>query len=185
MQNQAQPIELQGSDQPGGPAGVDTPPADFGSWLGPSMLLLGVAVLTWTMIRMAIRNRRRASLSSGTPDERLETIRRQARQRARVDAFAADAHELVQRLASQLDLKAERVEQLLEEADEKIRKLERMRRDASNPHADTLSETSDRPDPVAAKVYEMADQGAQPMEIAEQLNQQLGQIELILALRRA
>lgn len=196
MQDQTQPIDLLGVNtqdaarsDPGsiGSQGVDP---DFGSWLSPALLLLGVSLATWMMVRMLIRRRKRLLIPTGTPHDRLDAIRVQAKKREQLHAFGADVHELVQRLATQLDNKAARMEQLLRDADERIRKLERMQRIASDlpsvaseHQSDHLSE--DKPDPVTNRVYELADQGEKPIEIARQLNQHVGQVELILALRRA
>jgi hypothetical protein len=41
----------------------------------------------------------------------------------------------------------------------------------------------DRTDPLNRRIYEMADQGLPPVEIARSLNQQTGKVELVLALR--
>ena len=38
-------------------------------------------------------------------------------------------------------------------------------------------------DPLAASVYELADAGVDPIAIARQLNEHVGKVELILALR--
>lgn len=40
-------------------------------------------------------------------------------------------------------------------------------------------------DPLSASVYELADRGRSPVEIAQQLDEQVGKVELILALRQA
>lgn len=163
---------------------------DFGSWLSPALMILGVSLATWMMVRMLIRRRKRISITDGPPHERLEAIRVQARKREQLHAFGADVHELVQRLATQLDNKAARMEQLLRDADERIRKLERMQRiDRNRTPVDTEHASGDtignEPDPVTNRVYELADQGEKPVEIARQVNQHVGQVELILALRRA
>jgi hypothetical protein len=39
------------------------------------------------------------------------------------------------------------------------------------------------PDPLTAAVYQLADDGHQPVQIAQQLDEQVGKVELILALR--
>ena len=40
-------------------------------------------------------------------------------------------------------------------------------------------------DPLTRQIYEMADKGATPVQIAKELDEQVGKVELILALRRA
>ncbi len=197
MQAQPDPLQRLGTRAEGAPgvsgapggasdgASEGLPEGDFGAWLQPAFLLLGVSLLTWMMMRIYIRRRQRISITEGTPQERLAAIHTQARKRAHIDGFAADVHELVQRLASQVDVKAARIEQLLEDADERIRKLERMNRtDQAHAAREPEPVPDDEPDRVTSQVYELADRGEKPIEIARQLNQHVGQVELILALRR-
>jgi hypothetical protein len=106
-------------------------------------------------------------------------------------AMARDLSELVERLADELDRKAERVEQLLAAADERIRQLERMELSKPAASADRLIEP--RPKARAEtlsvetphrEVYALADAGLGPVDIARKLDRPTGQIELILNLRR-
>ena len=196
LQDQTEPIGLMGTQtaSPTGPGPGSVEEPDFGAWLPSALMVLGVSLATWMMVRMLIRRRKRLPLTPGTPHERLEAIREQARKRAQLQAFGAEVHELVERLAAQLDNKAARMELLLQDADERIRKLERMQR-IERKRVSAESERASDPtsghesdpvtDPVTDRVYELADQGEKPVEIAKQLNQHVGQVELILALRRA
>jgi hypothetical protein len=115
-----------------------------------------------------------------------------------------------QRLAAQLDCKAERLEQLLEEAQSAIARLERVLAsvDQANVNVDPAGESapdvaprpprssppsSFSPSPIptgveghealARSVYELADEGEAPVDIARRLDEQVGKVELILALR--
>jgi len=105
------------------------------------------------------------------------------------------------RLAAALDNKAERLEQLLAEAEDRIARLEQMlsTHESSEPVASEQSpigdESAARParmhdasdipaDPLTRSVYELADEGHNSVEIARRLDEQVGKIELILALRR-
>ncbi len=192
MQDQTQPIDLMGTQtaSPSEPSPGSVEEPDFGAWLPPALMILGVSLATWMMVRMLIRRRKRLPLTPGTPHERLEAIREQAKKRAQLQAFGAEVHELVERLAAQLDNKAARMELLLQDADERIRRLERMQRlDRNRASADSEHQSGHtighESDPVTNRVYELADQGEKPVEIAKQVNQHVGQVELILALRRA
>jgi len=40
-------------------------------------------------------------------------------------------------------------------------------------------------DPFTQQVYDLADAGKNPVEIASQLNEQTGKVELVLALRKS
>lgn len=98
-----------------------------------------------------------------------------------------ELEELTQRLAVSLDEKTARLEGLLAQANRSIERLEQALEIAGQ---GTLLSTSmpfmDQPpiDPIHQRVYELADQGMSSVEIARTLEQQPGQVELILALRR-
>jgi hypothetical protein len=77
-----------------------------------------------------------------------------------------------------MDRQAARLEQLIAEADVKIRHLERLTAGARPMPADKAT------DPLNQRIYEMADEGMPPVEIARTLKQQTGKVQLILALRR-
>lgn len=117
--------------------------------------------------------------------------------KARLEHVMADGEELTRRLAAILDNKAARIETLIEHADQRLAALaeaEERARNAPAPQPAPAQPTS-RPqpeppaplsiDPLHRKVYELADKGATPVEIARQIDRPTGQIELILALRRA
>ena len=98
-----------------------------------------------------------------------------------VASYMADARELADLLGDRLDRQAHRLERLIAEADEKIRRLERLQSEAGagpalHPRPDS--------DPLNQQVYDLADSGLPPVEIARTLQQHTGKVELILALRR-
>ncbi|MEZ6233896.1 MAG: hypothetical protein R3B68_06880 [Phycisphaerales bacterium] len=107
----------------------------------------------------------------------------------------ADAEELADRLSRALDAQAERLETLMRQADDYLRRVEATKRhsvvEARPSPAATVAAARSRPsisldddsDPLQRQVYELADSGATPLDIARQLNQPTGQVELILALR--
>jgi len=169
-------LELQGAEE-------TSPVPD---WAPPAMMLMGVALLTWLTLRSFLRRARHPTQPS-EPRERIEAIRKQAGARAQIDSFSADAQELTQRLAAQLDAKAARIQLLLEEAEEAVRRLERAKRavDAAPSHPETRALEQAEDNPLSNQVYRLADEGHSTLEIARRLNQHVGQIELMLALRRA
>lgn len=90
-----------------------------------------------------------------------------------------DAEELAGLLAGQMERQAARLERLLGEADARIRQLERL-----NAGQGRTVPRDPAVDPLNQQVYELSDEGLPPVEIARQLNQQTGKVELILALRQ-
>ncbi|MDQ7013179.1 MAG: hypothetical protein Q9O74_04700 [Planctomycetota bacterium] len=116
----------------------------------------------------------------------------------RIDRVMANAEELTRRLAAIMDNKAARIEVLIEHADQRLAALAEAEANAQQaapaaaPALHTDHETAPPAppaplsiDPLHRKVYDLADQGLAPVDIARQIDRPTGQIELILALRRA
>jgi hypothetical protein len=112
-------------------------------------------------------------------------------------ALAADLTELTDRLAQEMDAKSARLEALIAAADERIRHLERM--DLGVPRTSTgvdprlieprtpahrVRHENSGVQESHREVYELADAGLSPVDIARQLDRPTGQVELILNLRR-
>jgi hypothetical protein len=115
-----------------------------------------------------------------------------------IQSLLADVEETARRVAAQIDNRRSLLEQLLAEADEKIKRLESltaggaapiaapMQRDASQTLNRLRQERGAPPvdeDPAYRPVYQLADEGKSSREIGQALNRQPGEIELILALR--
>ncbi|MHC5001682.1 MAG: hypothetical protein ACYTJ0_01025, partial [Planctomycetota bacterium] len=134
--------------------------------------------------KAAARNARRPD-----PRESIEQARSHRHATGDAEAVASRLLDLSQRLAAQLDDKAERLEQLLADADDRLARLEGAVIDApvgSVPAPGTPSPRVEPPsDPLTCSVYRLADAGRQPVEIARELDEQVGKVELILALRES
>lgn len=179
------------------PVGVAPGPSGSLSDALPLLLFLAAVVVALLAVRRLVAQRTEAGgpAMRVRPDSGGEA---EPRERARADQMAAvtrDARELVQHLAAELDAKAERIEGLIREAERVIARLEGLQRiervdGPADPAAVAIAEAKPAaadgggPDPVTRRVYELADQGKTPVEIAMALGQQTGQVELILALRR-
>ena len=182
------------------PSPPPTPTQQAPSWMPTALALFGFAAIVWTMIRAA-RRRGGSRTSDGgalSPRERLEKIQKMARRNS-IERYEADAQELTQRLAAQLDAKAAMLEELLAQADARIAQLTRLEQESPSLRVSEPSHgTHDTPrslhhpeqggEPVDAshrEVFRLADEGLDPSQIAQRLGQPIGQIRLILALRRA
>lgn len=180
--------------------------AEQPSWLPAGLALLGFAIIAWTLLRNIRRRAAAAGAMERQPAERLSELRERSEAKATVEGLMADALELTQRLAAQLDAKAERIEQLLDRAERRLGELEAAEssRPAAGPAARWAGEgDADRPmprlaqvgpetgwpgesvDPLHRQVYRLSDEGLDVLEISRRLDQPRGQVELILALRRA
>lgn len=149
------------------------------------LLMAGGVVILMVILMGRLRRGKRASAPSDvTPRERIDAIRAQAVDRSQMEAFRVDVHEFTRRMAAMLDNKAERLERLIADADERLERLERAERSRPAPRATTpSSEPSRPPDPLHDRIYRLSDEGLNPVQIAQQTGQPTGQIELILALR--
>lgn len=171
------------------------------------MVLLGAALLV--MVIVHLRNARAghadvAAAKSGTPHAAPGPTPQLAR----------ELDELGKRLADELDARADRLEKLIAEADDKLARLERLTAAMVQPAPETAAamaevkhygprsaataaadEVGVRPlrsaaavmaeiDPLAGEIYKLADTGLPPVQIAQKLGQHTGKIELLLALRR-
>ncbi len=167
---ESRPIGPIGADAASGEGGLSSP------MLSMVFMGVGAVALAYVFARM-IRKGRPARPGEVDPAERIAAVRDRAASESRssIDSVMADATELTQRLASQLETKAERLEQLIAEADAKIAALE----------ARGGAVASEAPeDPRHAEVVAMAGRGMSAVDIARATGMPTGQVELILALRR-
>ncbi len=167
---------------------LGSPASASGGMSWPSLLLWagGVLLALWGASRAlpALRARqaqRAPNAPVPTPDP--EDLR----------ALAHDLEELAERLALRLDEKAERLERLLAQADERLASVHdapaptyshigspRAKR-SSAPAPRLVSDSSG--DPSTERIYALADSGVAARDIAQQLDEPIGKVQLILALR--
>lgn len=150
--------------------------------------IVGFAIYTTFSIRGKIARRNAARPSARELVDQLKNHPRVVAGDAQ--GLAAELQATAQRLGSQLDNKARRLEKLIEDADQRIAALETAPRATAG---STLTQAGtpapartngERPvDALTREVYEHADAGRTAVEIAQQLDEQVGKIELILALR--
>ncbi|MEL7471972.1 MAG: hypothetical protein AAGK04_01535 [Planctomycetota bacterium] len=159
-----------------------------------SMVLLGVAAFALFTVIMRTYRRRGGSRAraEASAAERIAEIRADAHDRSGADDASAEAVDLITSLIAQLDARAARLETLVERAEHAIAQLDESPGSPRRPHADTpisriVPDAAEAPrvsDSIHQRVYDLADAGQGPVDIARALGQPTGQIELILALRR-
>lgn len=140
-----------------------------------------IVLLVWSFA--SLRRRIRKSEAAPTATERLDEIRTRQRSRDSLDDMMVSAEELTRRLAAHLDNKAMRLEALLDEAKATIDRLESLSSAAAERGGASDGVTA--PDPIVRNIYRLADEGRAPLEIAQALDEQVGKVELVLALREA
>ena len=151
----------------------------------PVLFVTGLAIITWTVVRM--RKQAKRDLASGrttVPTNSLSAsdVRHLAEE---LNTLVAELQDTSRRIAAQIDNRVTKLDILLAEADEKIKRLEAAVT-ASTPLPDSLpaaTPPAEASDPRHRRIYELADQGHSPREIAQQVSMPPGEVELILNLR--
>ena len=159
-------------------------------------LLLAAGVLLLTIValmryRKRLRNR---SHTDASPDQRMKRLAERQRSVESLDGLMVQVQELTRECAAQIDNRAAKLEKLLREADEKIRHLERLQRESaptaraaqwpSSGTKDSDISDAETSDPLTRQVLTLAEEGLEPLQIAQRLDEQVGKVSLILALRR-
>jgi cell division septation protein DedD len=167
-------------------------------------VVLAVGVLATLYLIMRGKGKRRRD-----PMERqsMPSLSQQRQVERDISSLMVEMLETARQMTAQLDTRAARLELLMNEADAKLAALKSASTMPVTPAASTptlpppaaalpappeptptpVEEAPSRaetpPDPRHAEVYDLADQGRSPHEIARHLNRPNGEVELILALR--
>jgi hypothetical protein len=154
------------------------------------MMMAGVALITLVLminLRKKYRKGGRAASADSqeqlTSREKIERIKQTAGMKDDLRSMMVELEDLTRRFGSQLDARAMKIEKLLREADERVKQLEQLTGQTVSRRAEPMSEQPE-PDDLTRKVTRLSDQGKGPGEIAAALEEHIGKIELILALRQ-
>ncbi|MEO0629159.1 MAG: hypothetical protein AAFY46_00340 [Planctomycetota bacterium] len=165
-------------------ASEDQPLPAADAWL-PNILLASAVVL---LIVVVLGKSRRTAIAKSrevlpTPEERLADLRERAAGDAGIERRVAEAADQIRELTAVLDTRIETLDVLIQQADERIQRLDASDQTPIQPtYAPASVETS--ADGQKQAIYSLADAGHTPAEIAQRLGQHAGKVELILALRR-
>ncbi len=155
------------------------------------VVMVGFAIFMTFSIRGKISRRNAARPSARELMEQMKSHPRVVTGDAQ--GYTAELHDTARRLSAQLDNKAQRLEKLIEDADQRIAALGSSAAATppatgavptpATPAAPAPSNGEQRVDPLTEEIYELADAGRTSVEIAQHLDEQVGKVELILALR--
>jgi len=180
--------------------------------IGWALAAIGVTLVTLSLV-MGIRKKRRKMSGRVTARETLDRYKAKSEVRDDLERVMVEVEEMARRVSAQLDAKTVAIEKLLRDAQTKVEQLnaaiERFERaaaasangegkadgaDDSPAPGDSVAPAPDTPTPPRAaspqdelsrRVYALADEGHAAPAIARQLDEHIGKIELILALRSA
>ncbi len=159
---------------------------DKGFGFGDIIPAAALIMIITGMMLSGRKKRRNTNLKNLSGQEMIEKNRQLHGVKSDLDELMVEIQQLAKRLGSQLDNKTIHLEKLLQEADQKIDQLKQLQ--TSDPLTATRSTASLTPpasnDPLSRKVYQLAQQGHSADNIAQQLNEHIGKIELILALAK-
>ncbi len=153
--------------------------------VGQFLIVAAVLLIAiWLLTRRQFR-RGAATSENITPREKIERLKQVGGTRNDLRQLMVEIEEMARRVGSQLDVKAHRLEKLLQEADQKLQQLNvRLPQSSEGESAAPPTPTAPPVDPLTAQVYALADEGRNSVEIAQQLDEQVGKVELMLALRQ-
>lgn len=150
------------------------------------LMLAGLCLITMILLMNLRRHRRAGGDEHLSPHEKVERIRQTHGVKDDMRQMMVELEEMTRRFGSQLDAKAVRLERLIEEANRRIAALERLDAPAPAPSAPTPARQNGdgEPDELTRRIYQLKDAGRSPVQIAQELDEQVGKVELILALRK-
>jgi len=148
---------------------------------------------------MMISTRRRLREARNSPKayarEQIARLRDEQAVVQDMEEVMAQLEQFSRETRARIDNRFAKLEAVIRDADQRIDRLERLLRRAGGENAievtvdDTSEDTADGPsmedDPRRRAIYALADAGRTPVQIAEETGQSIGEIELILALRKA
>lgn len=174
-------------------AASDTPAS--GLW----MVLLVLCLVTLSLMLVRIRRGRRPVGPNPSIRRELNAMRGRSELHRSADELLIQLEEMARRINAQVDTKFAKLDRVVMDADERLARLEaalsRADRLAAVGSTSGQSESSDAGAQAAparaehptdtrhAGVYDLADAGKSPVEIAERLGMPLGEVEVILNLR--
>lgn len=179
------------------------------SWASPaaqtslsSSQLMLILVIAGVAVMVAVTARRLRVRDANSPRayvrEQVAQLREEAAVKTEVDALLVEVQNTARALNAQLDTNFRKLDRAVRDADDRIKRLEGLLRQAAGATGcdvslggETPAETESGPGDAPAitsiryaKVYELAHAGRSPVEIARQTGRTEAEIELILALRR-
>ncbi len=173
--------------------------------LADVLLVAGVVMLLIFFMSRYRHRKHNAPPTRLSVQERMEKQKQTLGMKEDMQQVMVEIETMSRRVGAQLDAKAAKLEQLITEADRRIAQLQKLEststptqagHEAAPKHtmhdrvaqnetmiADSVEGPESGNDPLARRVYALADQGLDATAIAGELREHIGKVELILALR--
>lgn len=175
------------------------------SWFAGALTASGIALLTVTMLRGIVRQRKRAAQKQATRgDTPVDTVQPKKRRKASpeqiihatnrdsLDRLMVEVQELTRVCAAQLENRSAKLELLIAQADERIQTLAKTSlqhtQDIAPPSIEQNLSPSLQPasaDDLRDRIRALSKKGRSAMDISREINEPVGKVELIMALQHA
>lgn len=150
------------------------------------LLILGGVLVGLVLLSLAMRKKTGGPSARQYRREIDGAVREEQQVHADIEDLLKELEQLSRRLSTQIDEGVARLNRAIADADQRIKKLN------GNPGTATpIAQPATQPsipeptEPRTRQIYVLADEGLAAPEIAKRLNRHLGEVELILNLRRA
>lgn len=148
-------------------------------------LLLGLGAMVLVAF-FGVQQRQRSRSATPTPRQATEGTQRD------IVEVMSQLDQLSRQIHQKIDQRLGKLDALIRLADERIDRLNQLERSQKGAGAIDIELAPETPDAVEKidedpnqAIYQLADAGYTPIQIARQLSRHTGEIELILSLRRA
>lgn len=164
-------------------------------------------ICLWLMIRYRKRHQRLVQARRLTVGEQVERSKQYRGVHGDLEKLMVEVEQLAKRFAAQLDAKAVQIEDLVRAADMRIEALQKLMEHKPTDNQDGATRPADGEIPLtpmkapplpstapstdlptqelSRRVCSLSDAGMAPVDIARELAEHVGKIELILSLRKA
>ena len=149
-------------------------------------LFLIVIIISWLMWSARRRLQGRGHSDEETPIQRQPSkVQTGSKEQIRRDleSLIAELQDLSRKISAEIDTRFVKLEAAMHDADRRIATLNRLSRSLAEKMGDAKKERHGE-DVRYTVIYELADAGSTPVEIARELGKTPGEVELILNLRR-
>lgn len=156
--------------------------------LSSSQMWVFIGLAMFALIYIAIVRPLMRKKSDPLERSSFDSLSRHRGVERQMETLVVELSDMTRQIGAQLDTRAAKLEQLIQDADRRIETLQGMLQGNPRPIASPtvgLPEPTPEPmpDPRHAEIYSLADQGNDANQIASRLDRPRGEVELILALR--